>query len=67
MIIYGKFLTMAGETEADMEPAVHECQQNCIDSAGQAIDLIHDTFQNDSFFQTWYMLNPLCPILVLSV
>lgn len=52
MIIHGKFMT-SGAIEEDMEMAVCECQQICIDSACHTIDLMYDTFKSDSFFQTW--------------
>lgn len=52
MIIHGKFMTSEAVAE-DMELAVRECQQICIDSAGHTIDLIYDTFKSDNFFQTW--------------
>ncbi|KAJ5812862.1 hypothetical protein N7447_009885 [Penicillium robsamsonii] len=53
MIIFGKSLAVTEGTEADI-PAIRECQQICIESAGQAIDLIYDTFRNYDFFQTWW-------------
>lgn len=52
MIVHGKLLTVS-EIEADMASTVHECQNQCIESAFKAIDLMYDTFRNDSFFQTW--------------
>lgn len=46
--------TLSEEIDSDLQWKVRDCQEKCIDSAGQAIDLIYDTFHNDSFFQTWY-------------
>lgn len=54
MIIYGKFLTPSEDLNIDMTSTVREFQQNCIHSAGEAIDLIYETFRDESFFQTWY-------------
>ncbi|KAF9887692.1 hypothetical protein FE257_009645 [Aspergillus nanangensis] len=54
MIIYARSLTMSEAVGTDHESAVLECQEKCIESAGNAIDLIYDTFRNDSFFQTWW-------------
>ncbi|OQD84496.1 hypothetical protein PENSOL_c118G06980 [Penicillium solitum] len=53
MIIFGKSLTVTEGTEAEMA-TIRECQQKCIESANQAIDLIYDTFRNSDFFQTWW-------------
>lgn len=58
MIIFGKSLTVTEGTEAEMA-TIRECQQKCIESANQAIDLIYDTFRNSDFFQTWYVNFPL--------
>ena len=54
MILYGKFLTLSDAIEADVVSVVRDFQQQCIDSAAQAIDLIYETFRNETFFQTWY-------------
>ncbi|KAJ5782578.1 hypothetical protein N7457_004352 [Penicillium paradoxum] len=51
MIIFGKSLTLTEVADEDM-PAIRECQQKCIESASQAIDLVYDTFKNYEFFQT---------------
>ncbi|KAJ5662028.1 uncharacterized protein N7477_009644 [Penicillium maclennaniae] len=53
MIIFGKSLTVTKGTEAEMA-TIRECQQKCIESANQAIDLVYDTFRNSDFFQTWW-------------
>lgn len=54
MVLHGRFFTLSEEIDLNLQWKVRDCQEKCIDSAGQAIDLIYDTFHNDSFFQTWY-------------
>lgn len=54
MVLHGKFFTLSEVPDPELQWKVRDCQEKCIESAGQAIDLIYETFQNDSFFQTWY-------------
>jgi hypothetical protein len=59
MVLHGKFFTQSGDIDSNLQWKVRDCQEKCIDSAGQAIDLIYNTFHNDSFFQTWCVFKRL--------
>ncbi|KAL4808583.1 fungal-specific transcription factor domain-containing protein [Aspergillus unguis] len=54
MIIHAKFLTISEPIDPGLESFVTSCQNICIDSAGQAIDLIHEIYRTENFFQTWW-------------
>jgi hypothetical protein len=66
MVVYGKFFTLLEEIDPDLQWKVRDCQENCTDSGGQAIDLIYVTFHNDSFCQTWCCINPFIASSYLS-
>lgn len=56
MIIHGVFASRHETIPPDWETKVQEYRAICLQSACQSIELIHKTFMNYNFFQTWYVI-----------
>ncbi|KIW13897.1 hypothetical protein PV08_06678 [Exophiala spinifera] len=54
MIVHAAFMTQADNGASGDAMPVREYQLKCLEAAESTIDLIYNTFLNDSFFQTWW-------------